>query len=123
MREQQHTAGPRRCVRLIRLASVSPERELAALASLAQRTGSSALVLSELTGEAGALGRFQAPGRSCAAREHRRLTGGRSTRCGDGIVSVCALAPSPQAWLDEDAVLSGPRLLNRLVRGLLAGLS
>lgn len=108
---------------MIRLASVSPERELAALASLAQRAGGSALVIAELTGDAAALGRFQRPGKSCAAREHRRLTGGRSTRCGDGIVSLAALAPGPQAWLDEKNVLSGPRLLNRLVRGLLAGLA
>lgn len=123
MSEHEHTAGSRRRARLIRLASLSPDRELGALASLVQRTGTSALVVAELTGDAAALGRFQCRGRSGAAREHRRLTGGRSTRCGGGIVSLSALAPSPQAWLDEPGVLSGPRLLNRLVRGLLAGLS
>ena len=80
-------------------------------------------MIAELTGEAAAVGRFQRRGSSCAAREHRRVTGGRSTLAGDGIVSLSALAPSPNAWLDEKDVLSGPRLLNRLVRGLLAGLA
>jgi hypothetical protein len=55
--------------------------------------------------------------------ELRRLSGGRSTRYGDGMVSLCALAPAPQAWLQETTPLPGPRLLNRLARGLLSGLS
>ncbi len=114
---------PRRCARVIRLAGVSPERELGVVASLAQRAGASALVMAELAGDAASLGRFQRAGRSLARREIRRLSGGRSTRYGDGIVSLCALAPSAQAWLDETGALSGPRLLNRLVRGLLSGLS
>jgi len=111
------------CARVIRLARVVPERELAVVASLAQRAGSAALVIAELTGNAASLGRFQRVGGSLATREVRRLSGGRSTRYGEGIVSLCALAPEPQAWLDESGALSGPRLLNRLVRGLLAGLS
>ena len=123
MSEFESASEPRRRARLIRLASVSPERELAVVASLAQRSGTSALVVAELTGDAAALGRFQRPGRSHAARELRRLSGGRSTRYGDGVISLCALAPTAQAWLDETAALSGPRLLNRLVRGLLAGLA
>jgi lipoate-protein ligase A len=108
---------------VIRLARVSPERELAVVASLAQRPGSCALVIAELTGVGAALGRFQREGSSGAKLELRRLSGGRSTRYGDGIVSLCALAPSPQAWLDEPGVLTGARLLNRLVRGVLTGLS
>jgi hypothetical protein len=123
MRNHEPSAEPRSCTRLIRLASVSPEREIGAVASLAQRAGSSALVIADLAGDSAALGRFQRPGRSKSAHEHRRLTGGRSTRYGDGIVSLCALAPTAQAWLDEPSALSGPRLLNRLVRGLLAGLA
>ena len=123
MSKSEHAAEPRKCARLIRLASVSPERELSVVASLAQRHGSGALVIADLVGDAATLGRFQRPGRSHATHEHRRLSGGRSTRYGDGIVSLCALAPTPQAWLDETGALSGPRLLNRLVRGLLAGLA
>lgn len=113
----------RSCARVIRLACVSPERELALVAGLAGRPGTSALVISELAGDAAALGRVQRPGRSHAARELRRLGGGRSTQYGDGMVSLCALLPAPQAWLDEQAELTGPRLLNRLVRGVLSGLS
>jgi hypothetical protein len=115
--------GTRSCARVIRLARVSPERELAVVASLAQRPGTCALVIAELDGEAAALGRYQREGRSLAKLELRRLGGGRSTRYGDGIVSVCALAPSPQAWIPEPGKLTGPRLLNRLVRGVLAGLT
>lgn len=123
MSKSELTAGPPRSARLIRLAGVSPEREIGVVAGLAQRPGSAALVVSELVGEAAALGRFQRPGGSHAAHEQRRISGGRSTRYGDGIVSLCVLAPAPQAWLSETGVLSGSRLLNRLVRGLLSGLS
>jgi hypothetical protein len=123
MSKHEPASEPRRRARLIRLASVSAEREIGVVASLAQRPGSSALVIADLVGDAATLGRFQHPGRSNATRELRRLTGGRSTRYGDGVVSLCALAPTAQAWLDETGALSGPRLLNRLVRGLLAGLA
>jgi len=112
-----------RCARLIRLTQASPELELGVVSSLAQRAGSCALVITQLAGDAASLGRFQGPGRSQAGREVRRLSGGRSTRYGDGIVSLCAVVPTVQAWLDEPGVLSGPRLLNRLVRGFLAGLT
>ncbi|MGH2899134.1 MAG: hypothetical protein ACRDMZ_10715, partial [Solirubrobacteraceae bacterium] len=123
MREHEHTSRPRKRTRVIRLAGASPEQELAALASLSQRTGTSALLIAELRGAGATVGRFQARGSSHAKSEHRRFTGGRSTRAGDGIVSLSALAPGPQAWLDEPGVLSGPRLLNRWVRGLLGGLA
>jgi len=93
------------------------------VASLSQGAGSSALVIAHLTGETATLGRFQQPGRSGLARELRRASGGRSTRSGDGVVSLSVLVPSSRTWLDEAAALSGPRLLNRLVRGLLAGLA
>ena len=123
MSDRAAESATRSCARLIRLARVSPERELALVASLAQRPGACALVIAELSGDAASLGRFQREGRSRAKLELRRWSGGRSTRYGDGIVSLCALAPSPQAWLSEPGALSGPRLLNRLSRGLLAGLS
>jgi hypothetical protein len=123
MSDLAREAAKRSCVRVIRLAGVSPERELGGVASLAQRSGTSALVVAELTGDAASLGCYQRAGKSRLDRELRRLGGGRSTRYGDGVVSLCALAPAPQAWLDEPGVLTGPRLLNRLVRGLLTGLS
>ncbi len=116
-------SAARSCVRVIRLARVSPERELELVAGLARRPGSAALVVAELTGEAASLGRLQRAGSSLAKHEVRRLSGGRSTRYGDGVVSLCALLPSPRAWFPEAGSLTGPRLLNRLVRGLLAGLS
>jgi hypothetical protein len=123
MAERGANQAQRSCARVIRLAGVAPERELALVASLARRPGTSALVISQLEGDAAALGSRQRAGRSLAAREVRRLGGGRSTQYGDGVVSLCALAPAPQAWLSESGTLAGPRLLNRLVRGLLAGLS
>ena len=51
---------------MIRLARVSPERELAVVASLAQRPGTGALVISELIGDAASLGRLQRVGHSRA---------------------------------------------------------
>lgn len=123
MAERGANQAQRSCARVIRLAGVAPERELALVAGLARRPGTSALVISRLEGDAAALGSRQRAGRSLAARELRRIGGGRSTQYGDGVVSLCALAPAPQAWLQEPGTLAGPRLLNRLVRGLLAGLS
>jgi hypothetical protein len=112
-----------RAAQLLHLADVSPEAVNAAVANLSQRSGTSALVIASAFGDAAVLGRYQRPGRSGCARELRRVTGGRSTHGGDGVVSVAALMPDPTAWLDEPRALSGPRLLNRLVRGLLSGLS
>ena len=101
MSKTEPAAEPRRRERLIRLASVSPEREIGVVASLAQRSGSAALVIAELVGDAATLGRFQRPGRSHATRELRRRSGGRSTRYGDGVVSLCALAPTAQGLVDR----------------------
>jgi lipoate-protein ligase A len=123
MTPQTPDSNTRRAARLLQLADVSPEAEASALVSLSRRPGTSALVIASSTGDAAMLGRHQRPGRSGFARELRRVTGGRSTRCGDGVASVCALIPDPAAWLDETGALSGPRLLNRMVRGLLSGLS
>ncbi len=117
------TRPARSCARLIALSGVSAARELDVVAGVAQVAGSSALVIAGLTGESASLGRFQRPGRSGLPTELRRISGGRSTRNGDGVVSLTALVPGPRAWLDETSELSGARLLNRLVRGLLAGLA
>lgn len=108
-----------RRARLILLDGVEPERELGVCGALLADSGDAggALVVARLRGAATALGRWQ-PG----AGALRRWTGGRATHFGDGIVTLGAIAPEPQAWLDERARLAGPRLLNRWARGLLAGL-
>jgi len=110
----------RRRARLIVLDDVEPGRELAVCAALSAEVGEEgALVVSRLRGTARALGRWQ-PGEPGALR---RWTGGRAAYFGDGIVSLAAIAPGPQAWLDERERLPGPRLLNRWARPLLAGLA
>jgi hypothetical protein len=111
--------SPRRA-RLVLLDGVEPERELGVCGALLAETGDpdGAVVAARLRGSALALGRWQ-PGRAGALR---RWTGGRATHFGDGVLCLGAIAPEPQAWLDERAQLPGPRLLNRWARGLLAGL-
>jgi hypothetical protein len=106
-----------RRARLIVLDGVDAERELRVCGALLAESGEGALVVSRLRGSGAVLGRWQ-PG----AGALRRWTGGRATRSGDGIAALAAIAPAPQAWLDERSRLAGPRLLNRWARGLLAGL-
>ena len=114
-------AGKR--ARLIVLEGAEPSFELGVIAAL---LGSEALegavVVAALRGGAAALGRYQRMGRTGYVQEVRRLTGGRSTSYGDGILSLCAVSPASRTWLDEKEPLPGPRLLNRYVRGLLTGL-
>jgi hypothetical protein len=118
-----------RAAALIVLERAAAERELGTVRAWLESAAApaagvdGAIVVAGLAGEATALGRWQRAGGSGAEPEVRRLTGGRSTQYGDGIVSLCAVAPSPLAWIDERGPLSGPRLLNRWVRGLLAGLA
>ncbi len=108
---------------LIILEEAEPAFELGIVASLlGSEAPEGAIVVAALAGDAAALGRYQPPGRTGYAREVRRLTGGRSTFYGDGILSLSAVIPSSLAWLDEKEELPGPRLLNRYSRGLLAGL-
>ncbi|HKC51820.1 MAG TPA: hypothetical protein VKF60_13575 [Myxococcota bacterium] len=82
-----------------------------------------ALLLADLSGECGLLGAYQRAGRSGIGRELRGLCGGRSAFAGEGVSALFAVIPEPRAWLREESALSGARLLNRLVRGLLAGLT
>ncbi len=80
--------------------------------------------MAELSGPVEALGRWQAGGNvggSLAESFVRRWTGGHGTMYGDGILSVCAVLPDPDAWLEEAAPLPGERLLNRYARGLVRG--
>ncbi len=116
-------SGSSKRARLIALEEAEPAFELGIVgALLASEAPEGAIVVAALVGDAAALGRYQPPGRTGHAREVRRLTGGRSTFYGDGILSLSAVMPSSQAWLEEKEELPGPRLLNRYVRGLLAGL-
>src|SRR5262249_19214141 len=89
--------------RLILLGGVEPELDLGICGALLAEAPAAegAVVVSRLRGSGVALGRWQ-PG----AGALRRWTGGRTTRFGDGIATLAAVAPGPQAWLDERARLS-----------------
>jgi len=107
------------------LARVSPERAVRALAWLADSSTADALLVAELCGEGALLGAFQAAGRSGLPGEIRGPCGGRSARLGEGIVLAAAVVEELAGWLpgDDVAQLSGARVLNRLARGVLAGLT
>ncbi len=114
-------SGNSKRARLIVLEEAEPAVELGIVgALLGSGAPEGAIVVAALAGDAAALGRYQRPTRTGHAREVRRLTGGRSTLYGDGVLSLSAVVPSSQTWLDENEELAGPRLLNRYVRGLLA---
>ncbi len=116
-------SGSSKRARLIILEEAEPVLELGIVGTLlGSEAPEGAIVIAALVGDAAALGRYQRPGRTGHNREVRRLTGGRSTLYGDGILSLSAVIPSSQAWLEEREELPGPRLLNRYVRGLLAAL-
>jgi hypothetical protein len=104
---------------------VSAERTVRSLAWLARECSADALLVADLAGDpVGLLGAFQRPGKSGEARELRASCGGRSALLGAGRVALCARIADPAGWLAEPASrLSAPRLLNRLVRGLLAGIT
>jgi len=119
------SAHARRRAALTRLAGVSAERTVRTLAWLARECTGDALLVAELACDpVGLLGLFQPPGSSREARELRGCCGGRSGRLASGVLLACARVEAPGEWLGEPAeALSGARLLNRLVRGLLAGLT
>jgi hypothetical protein len=110
-------------VRLVELADASAEDALGAAAWLAQEGAADALVLAQLSGECGLLGAFQRVGRSGLERELRGLCGGRSVFAGAGTCALFAVSRDPAGWFAEADRPAGARLLNRWVRGLLAGLS
>jgi hypothetical protein len=116
-------SGSSQRARLIILEEAEPALEFGVVgALLGSEAAEGTIVIAALVGDAAALGRYQQPGRSGHTHEVRRLTGGRSTLYGDGILTLSAVIPSSQAWLEEREELPGPRLLNRYVRGLLAAL-
>jgi hypothetical protein len=82
------------------------------------------LLVADLAGECGLLGAYQRVGRTGESSELRGPCGGRSVFAGEGVTVLFAVARDLGAWLGEEAAgLSGPRILNRLVRGVLAGLA
>jgi hypothetical protein len=94
------------------------------MAWLARESVADALLVADLSGECGLLGAYQRAGQSGAERELRGICGGRSAFAGEGVSALFAVIADVGAWLaEESAALSGARLLNRLVRGVLAGLT
>lgn len=94
------------------------------MAWLARDSAADHLLVADLAGESALLGAYQRVGRSRESHEVRGLCGGRSVFAGAGVTVLFAAISELGAWLgDEGPGLSGPRLLNRLVRGVLAGLS
>lgn len=86
------------------------------------------LVVARLSGAVASVGRWQRPASVLAAEGRakgfvRRRTGGRSAALGEGLVAV-ALSLPHRSWLlsDDVAALPTSKLLNRSVRGMLAGL-
>ncbi len=78
------------------------------------------LSISRLTGDALALGRYQR-GETALTGQFtgetvRRLTGGRSSRFGEGLVSVCLIVPD---LFSLTGARSADKTINRGVRGLL----
>lgn len=94
-----------------------------------ERMAPPVLLVAELDSEALLLGRFQ---RGSAALDRkaveaaglpvlRRNSGGRALQVGRGVVAVALVLPSMGSLLG--APLPAPRVMNRYVRGLLAGLT
>jgi hypothetical protein len=110
-------------VLLRRLAEIGAAGEIAASAGLAERVArergrfAGALQLASFGGDAISLGRFQAARPGAV----RRATGGHAVACRAGVLSLVLALPGPAAWLDAPLPRLD-RLLNRYVRGLLAGL-
>jgi hypothetical protein len=102
---------------------VSAERTVRTLAWLARVAAADGLLVADLSGECGLLGAYQRAGGSGERRELRGVCGGRSAFAGEGVSVLFAVVADAGAWLGESETLSGARLLNRLVRGVLAGLT
>lgn len=86
------------------------------------------LMVARLSGAAASLGRWQR--RASVLTDHtlesppvRRVTGGRAAALGDGLLAVAIVLPH-RSWLvsEEPDELAASRLLNRAIRGVLAGL-
>ena len=101
------------------------ERAVRAACWLAESSEEDALLAAELAGESALLGAYQERGASGSGSELRGVCGGRSAFAGDGIAALWALVGDLAGWgIDAGpGAASGPRVLNRLVRGVLAGLT
>jgi lipoate-protein ligase A len=84
------------------------------------------LVIHSMPGRIISLGRYHlydGPERRGGVATMRRLTGGRVLGAGDGWISVALTLPSRTSMLDEEPkALKPEQVMNRYVRGLLAGL-
>jgi hypothetical protein len=92
---------------------------------MARDSAADALLIADFSGAAGLLGAFQPAGKSGEPCEVRGICGGRSAFAGEGTCALFACLADAGAWLGEEnaAALGGARLLNRFVRGVLAGLT
>jgi len=98
-------------------------------AALLERVEAPTLVIAELAGDALLLGRHQraasaihrGPRGAAGLAVHRRLGGGRAVRAGAGRIGV--LLALPRAGLLLPAPVGADKVINRYVRGLLAGLT
>ena len=100
--------------------------ELHLLEAIAANLSDPALIVYSTPGRAVSIGRYHLYG---GAPEHsgiaatRRLTGGRAVGAGHGWLGIALVAPSWRALLPErDANIKPDQVMNRHVRGLLAGL-
>jgi hypothetical protein len=109
-------------MRSIRWTGVSARGALQALAWLAADARRETLLLAEPSTTAGLLGRFQHRGVSGLEPELRGVCGGRCARLGPETLAIAVGTRDPLVLLRERGPLSTAQLLNRFVRGLLAGL-
>lgn len=111
--------------RLTPAASLAVDRRLLAEASGPPRERAGALRVYDLAGTALSLGRYHLapPGERGGIALQRRLSGGRAVPSGEGFVGVALALPHRAALFADDAQALAPeQVMNRYVRGILAGL-
>jgi hypothetical protein len=111
-------------LRLIVRDATAPAEELGIAAALrraaADRAAPPTLLISRLTGDAAALGRFQRAADPEGNETLRRHTGGAAVPYGEGRVSLCLVAPDLEAVADVPFL---DKVVNRCVRGCVKGLA
>ena len=96
------------------------------LEAVANRQTRPILLLHSIRGRMLSLGRYHlydGPGERADLHAYRRLTGGRVIGAGEGWFNLALILPSRDALLPpHDVKLSPDQVMNRYVRGMLAGL-